>query len=220
METSQAEEEEGGEAHATDMKSDKELEPEDEDDELDEEDEDEEEDEEDELEEDDSEPMPKRQRVSRRKRVVVPRDENGNIQLPFQIASLNVLDLGKIEWKRPAYHNDRYIFPIGYTVERTYMSMVDPDNQTTYTCKVEDGGDGPLFTLKAADAPDIELSARTATGAWALVIKRANEVRQKESANAISGPEYYGFAHPLVLEMIESLDGVDKCERYTRRHHD
>ncbi|KAI7905607.1 F/Y-rich N-terminus-domain-containing protein [Cokeromyces recurvatus] len=179
----------------------------------------EEDEEEDQLDEDeDVEPAPKKQRTSRRRRLTIPRDENGKVKLPFQIASLNVLSLGKIEYERPGFHNDRYIFPIGYTVERTYMSMVDPNNQTTYTCKVEDGQDGPQFTLTAADAPEIELSARTATGVWALVIKKANEVRQKESANAISGPEYYGFANPLVIQMIEELDGVDQCARYSRRN--
>lgn len=74
------------------------------------------------------------------------------------------------------------------------------------------------FTLCAADAPQIELSAKTATGVWASVIKRANEVRQKESSNAISGPEYYGFAHPLVIEMMEEMPGVDACSRYRRKH--
>ncbi|KAI9481121.1 MAG: F/Y-rich N-terminus-domain-containing protein [Benjaminiella poitrasii] len=181
--------------------------------------EEEEEEEEDQLDEDEDvvEPVPKKQRTSRRRRPTIPRDENGKVQLPFQIASLNVISLGKIDHERPGFHNERYIFPIGYTVERTYMSMVDPNNQTTYTCKVEDGQDGPLFTLTAADAPEIELAARTATGVWALVIKKANEVRQKESANAISGPEYYGFANPLVIQMIEELDGVDQCARYSRR---
>lgn len=62
------------------------------------------------------------------------------------------------------------------------------------------------------------MSARTATGVWASVIKKANEARQKESSNAISGPEYYGFAHPLVIEMIEEMEGVDECSRYKRKH--
>ncbi|KAI8876022.1 hypothetical protein K501DRAFT_262892 [Backusella circina FSU 941] len=162
-------------------------------------------------------PVPKK-RSARRRRVPIPRDQDGKVILPFQIASLNVITLGKIESDRAAFHNERYIWPIGYTVERTYMSMTDPSNQTTYTCKVEDGQDAPLFTIQAQDAPDQVLSARTATGVWALVIKRANEIRHKESANAISGPEYYGFAHPLVIEMIEELEGVNDCDRYVRRH--
>ncbi|KAF7724117.1 transforming growth factor beta regulator 1 [Apophysomyces ossiformis] len=119
-------------------------------------------------------------------------DEDEDMQ-----ASLTILNLGKVVWDRAAFHSERYIWPVGYCVER-----------------VEEDQDAPLFTIRAADAPDQELSAKTPTGAWALVIKRANEIRHKESANAISGPEYYGFAHPLVIEMIEELDGVDKCSRY------
>lgn len=64
------------------------------------------------------EPAPKKVRSSRRKRITLPRDENGAVQFPVQIASLNVISLGKIEYERPAFHNERYIFPIGYTVER------------------------------------------------------------------------------------------------------
>ncbi|KAI9497554.1 F/Y-rich N-terminus-domain-containing protein [Zychaea mexicana] len=184
----------------------------------------EDEDEEDQLLDEDEEmvkvePAPKLKRAasSRRKPIEVPRDENGSVILPFQIASLNVLELGKVVYDRTSFHSERYIWPVGYCVERTYMSMVDPRNQTTYTCKVQDGGETPLFTIRAADAPDEEMSARTPTGAWALVIKRANEVRHRESANAISGPEYYGFSNPLVIEMVEGLPDVDKCVNYRVR---
>ncbi|OBZ89243.1 Transforming growth factor beta regulator 1 [Choanephora cucurbitarum] len=170
--------------------------------------------EEDELEET---PPPKKMRVVRKRQVIIPRDRDGQIRLPFQIASLNIISLGQVEYDRPNFHNERYIFPIGYTAERTYMSMVEPNNQTIYTCRVEDGGDGPLFTLQAADCPDEKISARTATRVWGSVLRKANEVRQKETSNAISGPEYYGFSHPLVIKMIEEMEGVDKCVRYIRR---
>ncbi|KAI9312618.1 F/Y-rich N-terminus-domain-containing protein [Dichotomocladium elegans] len=181
-----------------------------------------EDDEEDQLDEDEEMaeiPMPKiitkRTGNSRRKPVEVPRDEQGKVILPIQIASLKVIELGTVIHDRTTFHSERYIWPVGYCTERTYMSMVDPNNQTTYTCRVEDGGDGPLFTIRAADTPDEDdISARTPTGAWAVVIKRANEVRQRESANAISGPEYFGFSNPLVIEMVEALPDAEKCVNY------
>jgi hypothetical protein len=103
-----------------------------------EEEEDEEEDEEDQLDEDDDGivtkkykcfvviklkshqvvPVPKKKRLSRKRRVEIPRDQDGKIELPFQVASLNIISLGKIDTERTQYHNDRYIFPIGYTAER------------------------------------------------------------------------------------------------------
>lgn len=48
----------------------------------------------------------------------VPRDENGNVKFPFQVASVNVLSLGKVVYDRPSFHCDRYIWPVGYCVER------------------------------------------------------------------------------------------------------
>ncbi|KAI9018041.1 F/Y-rich N-terminus-domain-containing protein [Phycomyces nitens] len=179
--------------------------------------------EEDQLDENEDEEMfddlvlqPKRNSTSR-KRQEIPRDSEGNVIFPFSFASLKVLSLGTIMVDQPAFHNDRYIYPVGYSVERTYMSMVNPDGQTTYTCTVKEQDNAPLFTIRAADAPSHEISGQTPTGAWSLVIKQANLIRQKDSTNAISGPEYYGFSHPLVIEMIEELDGVDKCSRYIRR---
>jgi hypothetical protein len=66
---------------------------------------------------------PKRSKISRvkaRRRRVQPieRDEYGNPKLPQQIGVLTVVNLGRIETKRGTFHNERYIFPIGYSVKR------------------------------------------------------------------------------------------------------
>ena len=85
----------------------------------DDEQEDEEEDEErDQLDEDEEPPVPKKSRLTKRKRVAIPRDADGCVVLPFQVASLNILSVGEVDTERALYHNERYIFPIGYTVER------------------------------------------------------------------------------------------------------
>lgn len=60
----------------------------------------------------------KRQGSSRKKPVEIPRDEDGNIKLPFQIGSLNILSLGSVVHDRPSFHSERYIWPVGYCVER------------------------------------------------------------------------------------------------------
>lgn len=48
----------------------------------------------------------------------IDRDEDGNPKLPQQIGVLTVLRLGTIVTDRPSFHNERYIFPVGYTVSR------------------------------------------------------------------------------------------------------
>ncbi|CAO3608206.1 unnamed protein product [Cunninghamella blakesleeana] len=147
--------------------------------------------------------------------VDVKRNEGGQPILPIQHGLFNIISLGVINYEDPNFHNERYIFPVGYTVERTYSSMVDPNHQTEYLCKVLADSTGPLFTIIPKDDPDTFLSGRTPTSCWGMVIRAANKVRNKSQCrNAISGPEYFGFTNPLIRHLIEGLEDVDKCKKY------
>ncbi|KAJ2445407.1 hypothetical protein GGI03_007671, partial [Coemansia sp. RSA 2337] len=68
----------------------------------------------------------------------VPRGEDGRYEMPVQVGVLTVLSLGTVIWDREAYHNERYIWPVGYTVQREYYSMTCPEKQVIYTCWVTD----------------------------------------------------------------------------------
>ena len=48
----------------------------------------------------------------------IERDADGKPKLPQQIGVLTVHSLGTIVTDRPNFHNERYIFPVGYTVSR------------------------------------------------------------------------------------------------------
>jgi hypothetical protein len=48
----------------------------------------------------------------------VDRDTHGAYILPVEIDSWTVVDLGTVIYDRPAYHNQRYIYPANYTVRK------------------------------------------------------------------------------------------------------
>lgn len=50
--------------------------------------------------------------------VQVEKDEHGNYRLPVEIDSWTVLNLGTVVYDRPAFHNQRYIYPVGYKVKK------------------------------------------------------------------------------------------------------
>ncbi|KAI8092990.1 F/Y rich C-terminus-domain-containing protein [Halteromyces radiatus] len=162
---------------------------------------------------------PKRSKMSKvpaktRRVQPIERDESGNPVLPQQIGVLTVLKLGTIESRRETFHNERYIFPIGYTVSRTYPSMVDPTTNTVITSTILDGGDGPRFHVEAADMPGQPIIANSATGAWTVVVRKSNEIRQRDHSNSASGPDYYGFKHPTIAKMIQDLPGAKELQHY------
>ncbi|KAJ1676053.1 hypothetical protein EV182_000046 [Spiromyces aspiralis] len=144
----------------------------------------------------------------------VPRDEEGNYILPIQVGILTVLNLGHVVWDRDTFHNERYIWPVGYTVQREYGSMIDPDKNVIYTCRISDGGDGPRFHIEPEDMPDSPIIANSATGAWTHAVRVVNQIRKREHSNSASGPDYFGFSHPTIAKMIQDLPGVEKCKNY------
>ncbi|KAL9558888.1 hypothetical protein MBANPS3_000665 [Mucor bainieri] len=154
------------------------------------------------------------QSVKTRRVQPIERDSQGRPKLPQQIGVLTVHHLGTIVTNRPNYHNERYIFPVGYSVSRTYPSMVDPNSNTVITSSIIDGGDYPRFQVVAADMPHEPIVANSATGAWTVVVRRSNEIRHREHSNSASGPDYYGFKHPTIANLIQDLPGAKNLKQY------
>ncbi|CAO3594186.1 unnamed protein product [Absidia cylindrospora] len=139
---------------------------------------------------------------------------SGEYILPARVGILTVHSLGRVV-PLTTYHNDRYIWPPGFKVSRTYLSMINAEQNTVYTCTVEENGEqGPRFRVMAEDSPDQPIIANSATGVWTAIVKRANEIRNREHSNSASGPDYYGFTHATIAKMIQDLPGADQCLNY------
>ncbi|KAF9369014.1 hypothetical protein CPB97_003988 [Podila verticillata] len=149
-----------------------------------------------------------------RKVIALERDEHGQVKFPVTIGIIKVISLGYVVHDREAFHNERYIWPVGYKMSRSYNSMVDPTQQTVYTCSVIDDGDAPKFQIDAEDQPGKPIIAGTATGAWTHIVKQANLIRRRDHSNSASGPDYFGFSNATIAKMIQDLPGADLCTAY------
>ena len=130
------------------------------------------------------------------------------------MASLTILDLGKVEFKRPNFHSKCNLFTIGFKSVRTYQSMVDPQRRCGYTCEILDGGDGPVFKVTCADDPKNPITESSSSSAWVAIQRAINSRRSKKRVDAISGPKQYGLAERAVVQLLASLPNADKCEKF------
>jgi len=141
----------------------------------------------------------------------VARNEDGTPQLPVTIGPITVISLGTVVYNRPAFHSDKYIWPAGFKSNRQYANA-------GYTSEIiDDGSETPKFSV----TPDTELTnpatGLSATAAWSTILKRINETKpvdSKRQHNSVSGPEYFGFAHPSILKLIQELPNADRCAKY------
>lgn len=137
--------------------------------------------------------------------------------LPLNVGVVTIEELGEVVWDRAAYHNRRYILPVGFHSTRSYLSTVDVNGTTIYHSRILDGGAAPLFQVTADDAPGALFQAPTSTGAWSAVVRAANQLRQRDYSNSASGPDYYGLSNATVAMLIEELPGSERCGNYQRK---
>ena len=133
----------------------------------------------------------------------VVRSPSGEVIFPICIGKMKIESLGNIVFDRNEYHTPKYIWPVGFRSVRTYQSFVNPDERTEFTSEIVDGGDKPIFRVTPADAPDKATSANSATAAWSKIFKlvKNDDKSTKKSSAAVSGPEYFGLARPIIRKV-------------------
>lgn len=52
----------------------------------------------------------------------------------------------QVVFDRPAFHSERYIWPVGFQSMRSYPSMTDPTQRCFYSCRILDGGEAPIVS--------------------------------------------------------------------------
>ncbi|KAI8882403.1 hypothetical protein K501DRAFT_251497 [Backusella circina FSU 941] len=143
----------------------------------------------------------------------VDKDRHGSYILPVEIDSWTVVELGTVIYDRPAYHNQRYIYPINYTVRKWYRSMVDPKSDTQYTCRILENGREPKFEVTADDCP-MTYSGPTPTTVWTIIVRRAFAIRNQEYGHNPVGPDFFGLRKNTIAKMIQDLPNASKCSQY------
>ncbi|KAI8968368.1 hypothetical protein BDF20DRAFT_895963 [Mycotypha africana] len=146
--------------------------------------------------------------------VEIERKPDGSYVLPAEVDSWTVLDLGTVIWNKAAFHNQRYIYPVGYRVKKWYRSMVNPHSDTQYTCEILDGGDEPIFQLQADDNPSECWRGPTPTTVWTIAVRRAFAIRNMDYGHNPVGPDFFGLRKNTIAKMIQDLPNADKCKNY------
>ena len=82
--------------------------------------------------------------------------------------------------------------------------------ECVYHCTILDGGDGPKFQIIPSDVPDQVIIAGTATGAWSSIVRRANQIRERQHSNSVSGPDFFGLGQNTIKHLIQQLPGADR----------
>lgn len=169
------------------------------------------------------------------RRVFVQRDEarqiaavvqRGDRQYTFRVGSLLFRAIGRLlPQQMNAFHNKTSIFPIGYHANRIYWSMRHSNRRCKYLCCIEEQEGRPLFKVKVVEKgyDDLILTGPTPKAVWDQILDPVAQMRSSSGTLKLfpvylKGEDLFGLTTSAVTRIIESLPGVETCERYTFRY--
>ncbi|XP_054620989.1 histone-lysine N-methyltransferase 2C-like isoform X3 [Dunckerocampus dactyliophorus] len=169
------------------------------------------------------------------RRVYVQRDEarqiaamvqRGEQRHTFRVGSLLFCAVGRLlPQQMSAFHSATAIFPVGYHANRIYWSMRNSNRRCKYMCFIEDHDGRPVFKVKVLEKgyDDLILTATTPKGVWDQILEPVSQLRSSSGTlklfpSYLKGEDLFGLTISAITRIVESLPGVEACERYTFRY--
>lgn len=159
---------------------------------------------------------PKKTKLAGGKHIVppIPLDNAGRPMFPLVLGDLTLYSIGEIVPDRPGFHTSNSIFPVGYCSTRVYANIQNPERQCLYTCKISDGGNGPMFEIVPEDDTKT-FKSRFLSECHSQLLRALNQSRGMKLVETTGkGPDFFGLSHPVVQNLIQSCPGAKKCNGY------
>ncbi|XP_026093585.1 histone-lysine N-methyltransferase 2C-like isoform X5 [Carassius auratus] len=169
------------------------------------------------------------------RRVYVQRDEarqiasiiqRGEREHTFRVGSLVFHAVGQLlPQQMQAFHSMSAIFPVGYEASRIYWSMRHGNRRCHYVCSIDEKDGEPEFIIRVVEQgyDDLVLTGSSPKGVWDKVLEPVAERRSETGSLKLfpvylKGEDLFGLTVSAVTRIVESLPGVEACEKYTFRY--
>ncbi|CAG2224580.1 Transforming growth factor beta regulator 1 [Mytilus edulis] len=163
-------------------------------------------------------PKPKKGGKNQPTKKVIPPlqlDSLGRPVFPLIIGDLTIHSIGEIVVDRPGFHSVSNIYPEGFCSTRVYVDVNNVDNRCLYTCKISDGGKGPVFEIASEESPGVVFYSRSISDCHNQLIKAVKKNKKLEFLEQTGkGADFFGLSHPVTQNLIQSCPGSKRCTGY------
>ena len=158
------------------------------------------------------------------RRVYVNRDENRQVAAVMhhsdtnnllRVGSLIFLSVGQLlPHQLQNFHNQNFIYPIGYKIIRFYWSMRHLNKRCKYICSIHESFGKPEFRVVIQEGvdDDVEFKDSSPKALWHRILDQIASMRRENQCvqvfpQFVSGEDLFGLTEPAVVRVLESLPG-------------
>ncbi|XP_063909689.1 histone-lysine N-methyltransferase 2C-like isoform X2 [Zophobas morio] len=165
------------------------------------------------------------------RRVYVNRDENRQVAAVMhhsdtnnllRVGSLIFLSVGQLlPHQLQNFHNQNFIYPIGYKIIRFYWSMRHLNKRCKYICSIHESFGKPEFRVVIQEGvdDDVEFKDSSPKALWHRILDQIASMRRENQCvqvfpQFVSGEDLFGLTEPAVVRVLESLPGIETLTDY------
>jgi len=169
------------------------------------------------------------------RRVYIERDENRQVANVMstgmetnnlRVGSLTFISVGQLlPHQLHTFHNEEYIYPIGYKILRYYWSMRNVNKRCNYYCFIQEMDNKPEFCIEVVEAghDSVTYTDSTCRDVWMKVLSQVEDLRKdarctKVFPDYIIGEDLFGLTEPNIIKVLESLPGIESLTDYTFKY--
>ena len=135
--------------------------------------------------------------------------------LPLNLSSrVRILAWGRID---PRFHNEKYMYPIGFVSERSFWSTKRSEDKVWYRNEILEK-DGALVFRCTSLETNVTCDSHSPTGAITPFLKEVEILKRRGSNKSavvrFSGPDWFGLYDSRVVAVLQKLPGVEQCTEY------
>lgn len=132
----------------------------------------------------------------------------------FSVKGFQILSLGEIEWRNPAYHSKKYIWPAGYKVKRVVRSKYSEDKAVPHVVEIQPAIDRisePIFKLTVLDT--VQCEAKGSSQMFQSFLQSLQKNKGVVSFYNEEGVRFLGLNKPNVFKAILELPNAIRCTK-------
>lgn len=169
------------------------------------------------------------------RRVYIERDENRQVANvmstgmetnALRVGSLTFQSVGQLlPHQLHTFHNEEYIYPIGYKILRYYWSMRHVNKRCNYYCYIQEKDNKPEFCIEVVEAghDNVTYTDSTCRDVWMKVLSQIEDLRKEAKCTKvfpdyIIGEDLFGLTEPNIIKVLESLPGIESLTDYTFKY--
>ncbi|KAI9584160.1 transforming growth factor beta regulator 1 [Glossina fuscipes] len=143
-------------------------------------------------------------------------DIYGKPKFPINLSNILLHSMGEILPTNSNFHNEHWIYPVGYMITRIYAHPKEPQRKCVFTCKILNNAGMPQFQI----IPDNDLDSVFFGESANVCHQGLLETLQRSLADVtklplrVQGEKFFGLGNTTIQSLLQNQEDFKHCANF------